>query len=137
MAGVDTSHRGRPCPQDARGPMTLTTQSGAGATQLATTSGDYTAGYYASHLGSDEVYSWDSPGWRGFFSDVADKVISLTGAKRVLDVGCARGLLVQALVERGVDAYGADISETAIASAHPDIRDRLTVATAVEPMEGC
>jgi SAM-dependent methyltransferase len=116
--------------------MTLNTQSGAGVTQLGTTSGDYTAGYYASHLGSDEVYSWDSPGWRRFFSDVADKVVSLTGAKRVMDVGCARGLLVQALVERGVDAYGADISETAIDSAHPDIRDRLTVATAVEPMEG-
>lgn len=116
--------------------MTLTTQSGTGAHQLGTTSGDYTMGYYATHLGGDEEYSWDSPSWRAFFSNVADKVVSLTGAKRVLDVGCARGLLVQALAEKGVDAYGADISETAIASAHPDIRDRLTVATAVEPIEG-
>ena len=116
--------------------MTLTTQSGTGAHQLGTTSGDYTMGYYATHLGGDEEYSWDSPSWRAFFSNVADKVVSLTGAKRVLDVGCARGLQVQALVEKGVDAYGADISETAIASAHPDIRDRLTVATAVEPIEG-
>src|ERR1035437_2803921 len=116
--------------------MTLTTQSGTGAHQLGTTSGDYTMGYYATHLGGDEEYSWDSPSWRAFFSYVADKVVSLTGATRVQDVGCARGLLVQALVEKGVDAYGADISETAIASADPDIRDRLTVATAVEPIEG-
>ena len=116
--------------------MTLTTQSGAGVAQLATTSSDYTTGYYATHLGGDEEYSWDSPSWRAFFGNVADRVVSLTGAKRVLDVGCARGLLVQALVEKGVDAYGADISETAIASADPDIRDRLTVATAVDPIEG-
>lgn len=115
--------------------MTLSPQLGCGVSTLETTSDDYAAGYYATHLG-DEEYSWDSPTWRAFFSNVADKVVSLTGARRVLDVGCAHGLLVQALVARGVVAYGADISQTAIASAHADIRDRLIVATAVEPIEG-
>ena len=114
----------------------MTTQSGVGTTQLATTADDYTSCYYASHLGSEEEYSWDSPGWRAFFTNVADKVVSLTGANRVLDVGCARGLLVQALAEAGVDAHGTDISETAVASAHPDVRGKLSVATAVDPIEG-
>ena len=114
----------------------MTTQSGVGTTQLATTADDYTSCYYASHLGSEEEYSWNSPGWRAFFTNVADKVVSLTGAKRVLDVGCARGLLVQALAEAGVDAHGTDISETAVASAHPDVRGKLSVATAVDPIEG-
>ena len=114
----------------------MTTQSGVGTTQLETTADDYTSCYYASHLGSDEEYSWDSPAWRAFFTNVAGKVVSLSGARRVLDVGCARGLLVQALVEAGVDAHGTDISETAVASAHPDVRGRLSVATAVDPIEG-
>jgi SAM-dependent methyltransferase len=116
--------------------MTLTTQAGLGQTQLETTASDYTPCYYSSHLGSDEDYSWDSPGWRAFFTMVANKVISLTDAKSVLDVGCARGLLVQALVEAGIDAHGTDISQTAVVSAHPDVRDRLVVATAAEPLEG-
>src|SRR5665647_3602615 len=114
----------------------MTTQSGVGTTQLETTADDYTSCYYANHLGSDEEYSWDSPAWREFFTNVAGKVVSLIGAKRVLDVGCARGLLVQALVEAGVDAHGTDISETAVASAHPDVRGRLSLATAVDPIDG-
>lgn len=114
----------------------MTIQSGAGTRQLGTTADDYTGCYYASHLGSDEEYGWDSPGWRAFFTNVADKVARLTGAKRVLDVGCARGLLVQALAAKGVDAQGTDISESAVASAHADVRGRLSVATAVDPIEG-
>jgi SAM-dependent methyltransferase len=114
----------------------MTTKSGVGTSHLGTTADDYTGCYYASHLGSDEEYGWDSPSWRAFFTNVADKVVTLLGAKRVLDVGCARGLLVQALAEAGVDAHGSDISETAVASAHPDVRGRLSVATAVDPIEG-
>ena len=114
----------------------MTTKPVVPTNQLGTTADDYTSCYYASHLGSDEEYGWDSPGWRAFFTNVANKVVSLIGAKRVLDVGCARGLLVQALVEAGVDAHGTDISETAVASAHPDVRGRLSVATAVDPIEG-
>ena len=114
----------------------MTTHSGAGTSQLGTTTDDYTGCYYASHLGSNEEYGWDSPGWRAFFTNVADKVVTLTGAQRVFDVGCARGLLVQALVGAGVDAHGSDISETAVTSAHPDVRGRLSVATAVDPIDG-
>jgi len=114
----------------------MTIQSGAGTSQLGTTADDYTGCYYASHLGSDEEYGWDSPGWRAFFTNVAEKVARLTGAKRVLDVGCARGLLVQAFAEAGVDAHGSDISESAVASAHEGVRARLSVATAVDPIEG-
>ena len=35
----------------------------------------------------------------------------LAGARRVLDVGCGTGRHVQALLERGFDAHGADASE--------------------------
>lgn len=114
----------------------MTTAPGDGSSHLGTTANDYTGCYFASHLGSDEDYSWDSPGWRNFFTTVAAKVVALTGAERVLDVGCARGLLVQALIGAGADAYGTDISESAVASAHADIHGRLSVSSAVDPMEG-
>ncbi len=104
--------------------------------QIGTTASDYNGYYYASHLGSDEEYGWESPTWRVFFTNVANRIVALTASRRVLDVGCARGLLVQALVGEGIEAYGSDISETAIASAHPEVRDRLSVATAVDPIEG-
>ena len=115
----------------------MTTQSGAGTSRLSTTADDYTNCYYACYgSDSEQEYCWDSAEWRAFFTHVADKVVSLIGPARVLDVGCARGLLVQALVEAGVDAHGTDISETAVASAHTDVRGRLSVATVVDPIEG-
>jgi SAM-dependent methyltransferase len=40
-------------------------------------------------------------------------------ARRSLDVGCARGYVVEALRERGVDAYGCDVSSFAVEHAAP------------------
>lgn len=115
----------------------MTTQCGVGVSQLGTATNDYTNCYYACYgSDSEQEYCWDSAEWRAFFTHVANKVVSLIGPARVLDVGCARGLLVQALVEAGVDAHGTDISETAVASAHPDVRGRLSVANAVDPIDG-
>ncbi len=36
------------------------------------------------------------------------------GPKKVLDVGCAKGFLVEAVRPRGVEAFGNDISEYAM-----------------------
>ena len=96
-----------------------------------TVSDDYGDGYYNEvHLGGGGQYTWESDHWRGFFQMMASRIISLTAPTTVLDVGCARGLLVRALVERGVDARGIDLSEHAIESADESIRDRLSVASA-------
>lgn len=100
----------------------------------ATRSEDYSSTYYNdAHLGGYDRYSWDNETWRTFFLVVADRLVGIANPHTVLDVGCARGLLVQALVARGVDAHGIDISEHAVHSAHEDVRDRLRVASAVEP----
>ena len=45
-----------------------------------------------------------------------------------LDVGCAKGFVVEALTELGYDSYGWDVSEWAIAGAGPNVAGRLTVA---------
>lgn len=50
------------------------------------------------------------------------------GNKRVLEICCAKGFLVEDLVERGIDAYGVDVSPYAIGQANPSIASRLTVA---------
>ena len=105
--------------------------------QGGTTSDDYGRCYYnEAHLGGYDDYTWDNEKWRSFFMSVADRLIGAMNPRTVLDVGCARGLLVQAFAVQGVDSRGMDISEHAIASAHEDVRDRLVVASATEPIEG-
>lgn len=101
-----------------------------------TRSEDYSRTYYNdAHLGGYDNYTWDNEEWRQFFRMVADRVVAATNPASVLDVGCARGLLVQALCEKGVDAYGIDLSDHAIESAHPDVRERLRVASATLPFD--
>lgn len=102
-----------------------------------TTSVDYGQGYYNDvHLGGHGDYSWDNEHWRNFFMSVADRLVGALNPRTVLDVGCARGLLVQSFAIQGVDARGFDISAHAIESAHEDVRDRLSVASATERIDG-
>ncbi len=99
-----------------------------------TRSEDYSSTYYNdAHLGGYDNYVWENEEWRSFFLSLADRMVGIVNPRSVLDVGCARGLLVQALVVRDVDATGIDVSEHAIGSAHDDVRDRLRVASAKEP----
>jgi SAM-dependent methyltransferase len=44
----------------------------------------------------------------------------------VVDFGCAKGYLVYALRRLGIDAFGEDISEYAIANAHPEVKPFVT-----------
>lgn len=105
--------------------------------QDGTTSEDYGRCYYnEAHLGGYDDYTWDNDEWRSFFMSVANRLVGALNPHTVLDVGCARGLLVQAFAVQGIDSHGVDISEHAIDSAHPDVRDRLSVASATEPIEG-
>lgn len=60
--------------------------------------------------------------WLGFFGGIADRIVSDVRPRRVLDVGCALGLLVEALRERGVDGFGLDISSYAIANVYEPIK---------------
>ena len=60
--------------------------------------------------------------WLNFFRGVADRIVDTLAPRRVLDAGCAWGMLVEALRDRGTDAHGVDISEFAISGVRPDIR---------------
>ena len=52
---------------------------------------------------------------------------SLEG-KKVLEIGCAKGFVVEGLRDLGVDAYGIDVSQYAIDCAREDIKPYLKVA---------
>ena len=88
-----------------------------------------------------ELY-FDGPreyGYGGFWYDgrwqtVAAALIdhySLKPGDRVLDVGCAKGFLVQDLLAKGIDATGIDISDYAVAKRTPEVKDRLMVGNAI------
>ena len=74
--------------------------------------------------------------WLKFFGSVADALIQYLRPQTVLDAGCALGFLVEALRDRGVQAWGIDISEFAIQNVREDIRPYCRAGSITRPMEG-
>lgn len=66
---------------------------------------------------------------------IHEQVVELILSRKpesVLDVGCAMGFIVKRLRERGIDAYGIDISHYAISRAPAEVKPYLQVAPAHE-----
>ncbi len=72
--------------------------------------------------------------WQPFFNDIADRIVKYIDPKTVLDAGCAMGYLVEALRDRGVEAYGIDISEYAISKVRKDIKPYCSVGSILNPL---
>ena len=77
-----------------------------------------------------------SPHWLSFFASVADEIIRIFQPHSVLDAGCAIGLLVEALLDRGIRAQGVDVSHYAIENVRPDLRSLCRRASLTDPIEG-
>ena len=60
--------------------------------------------------------------WLELFRRFAERIDTDIGPRKVLDAGCAWGLFVEALRNRGIEAYGVDISSYAIAQVVEPIR---------------
>lgn len=79
-------------------------------------------------------------GYGGYRDDgrwvaVADRMAKhygLNHGDRVLDVGCAKGYLVKAFLDIGLDAYGMDVSGYALANCPDRLGSRLMLRDAVE-----
>ena len=95
---------------------------------------DYGRAYFASFAGGE--YHSEAGNWQEFFVEVASRLVELFSPASVLDAGCAKGLLVAALVDAGADARGIDVSDHAIAEAPDGIRDRLSVGSLADPIAG-
>lgn len=92
----------------------------------------YTKQYYASSCGP--VPYEDKAAWQAFFGRIADHIVSEAHPNTVLDVGCAMGYLVEALRDRGVEAYGIDVSDYAISQVRADVRPYCRVASILEDL---
>jgi SAM-dependent methyltransferase len=88
--------------------------------------------YYASHCGPFPYER--SSHWLQFFGKSADELIRAIRPIRVFDAGCAFGLLVEAFWDRGVEAYGRDISSFAISNVRPDLRPYCEVGSIADPL---
>lgn len=60
--------------------------------------------------------------WLARFRVLADRIVQDIAPARVLDAGCALGLLVEVLRDRAVDARGIDLSSYAIDRVHEKVR---------------
>jgi hypothetical protein len=95
--------------------------------------------YYFSHDCGLRPYGRTEEFLR-FFGSIAGRIVSdilsTEGKSRpatVLDAGCAWGLLVEALRDRGIDAYGVDISKYAIQNVPPRISAYCWVGSVTDP----
>jgi O-antigen biosynthesis protein len=73
---------------------------------------------------------------RSVFGEIADEIVRSLGPATVFDVGCARGFLVEAFFDRGVEARGVDTSSEAISRVRPDLRGHCVLGSASEPIPG-
>ena len=87
--------------------------------------------YYYEH-GCGRPYERDEA-WLNFFDGIAKRIIEESEPKTVLDAGCALGFLVEAFRNRGIDAFGVDISTFAIENVYPDIKPYCWVGSVCEP----
>lgn len=72
--------------------------------------------------------------WLGFFGGIADNIVRKLEPTSTLDAGCAMGFLVESLRDRGVEAFGIDVSEYAISQVHPSVREHCWAASLTEPL---
>jgi len=91
----------------------------------------YDEAYYATY--AEQPYE-QSPEWLALFHHFADRIVGVLHPTSVLDAGCALGMLVQCLRQRGVEAYGVDVSDYAIAHVDPSVADFCRVASLTEPL---
>jgi SAM-dependent methyltransferase len=89
--------------------------------------------YYFAH-GCGEPYQ-RSPAWLALFNAIAERIAQDIQPASVLDAGCAIGLLVEGLRQRGVEAWGIDISEYAIQNVSAEMRPYCRVASVAEALD--
>ena len=68
----------------------------------------------------------------GFFSNIADHIAESLSPRRVLDAGCAMGFLVESLRDRGIEAWGVDVSSFAVSQVLADVRPYCMVGSLVD-----
>jgi len=90
--------------------------------------------YGEMYFDGPRTYGYGGYNYDGRWVPVAADIIKhfdLKPGARVLDVGCAKGFLVQDLCDQGMNAFGLDISEYALMNCSPEIVGRLHLGNAL------
>ena len=90
--------------------------------------------YYRCHCGPMPLER--TLPWLERAGAIADHIIRSLKPLRVLDAGCAIGLLVESLWDRGIEANGIDISSYAASKVRPDLQKYCRVGSISEPLTG-
>ncbi len=94
----------------------------------------YDEAYYRSGCGPVPYERNDH--WLRFFAGIAEEIARSLKPRKVCDAGCAKGLLVEALWTRGIEAWGVDVSSYAISQVRRDVQSYCRVASLTEPIAG-
>jgi glycosyltransferase involved in cell wall biosynthesis len=94
---------------------------------------EYGRGFYQWQTAAP--YRHGEPLWESYFAQIADLIVSELAPQTVLDAGCAIGFLVEALRARGVEVWGIDISEYAIAHVDETVRDVCSIASVTDELD--
>ena len=92
----------------------------------------FDAHYYRHCCGKPYVRNEE---WLQFFGSIADVIARDIAPRRVLDAGCAIGLLVETLRSKGIDATGFDVSSFAIDQVAETLKPFCWKATATDELE--
>jgi hypothetical protein len=88
--------------------------------------------FYFEHY-SPRPYKRDEY-WLLQLGAVAQRIVETIHPARVLDAGCALGILVETLRQRGIDAEGIDLSAYAIGRAHESVRPYCRVGSIADEL---
>jgi SAM-dependent methyltransferase len=91
----------------------------------------YDADYFASEW-RDAGNKYDLETRRRIEGRNPDLIAEVFEPKRVLDVGCGPGFLMQLLHERGVHVHGVDFSDSSLTLAPDRVRERIRIG----PVDG-
>lgn len=91
----------------------------------------YNSNYYDTY---DSAPYRDEQHWMPQFQMVANEIVEQYHPQRTLDIGCAYGYLVAALRDKGVDAYGLDVSDHAISQVREDVKPFCAVGDATQKL---
>lgn len=95
----------------------------------------YDKTYYEKYATASGAVSYaDNQALKQFCQNFADRIVQDFHPKTFLDVGCAMGFLVAALRDRGVQAYGIDVSEYAVSQVREDVRPYCRAQSALEEL---
>ena len=97
----------------------------------------YDEDYYGTSYDQGGVpYQRDEKVWVDLMETVAASIVKTLRPVTALDVGCAIGMLVEALRDRGVDARGFDVSSWAVGQVPAHLQPYCWVGSVTEEIEG-